>query len=289
MEFNQLIIADDGNITEKQKAFRDTHNAIIRSGSALADFAHQLAYNLKKMRDEKLYLEAGFETFGDYTENACGIKERQAYNYVKVIENFDKEFLQSNAKLGITKLSLLTTLTKEEVEELEQEKTLEDLSARDLKAEIDQIKAAREEENKQHEMDLSELKDQLSNKDKEKKDLESDYKKKIAKLKEELKALKDAPTQTIEVESEETKEKLKASEKTVKDQAELIKQKEQELAEAQKQLEISNNSKLAEFKYKFNQFQQLGQDLVNLISELPQEKQENCKNAIRALAEALKC
>ena len=289
MDFNQLIIADDGNITEKQKAFRDTHNAIMRSGSALADFAVQLASNLKKMRDEKLYLEAGFEAFGDYTENACGIKERQAYNYVKVIENFDREYLQSNAKLGVTKLSLLSTLTAEERVVLESETSVGELTTRELKEQIETIKAEREEENRQHEMDLSELKEQLEEKVKANKDLQEDLKKKVEKLKDEIKALKDAPVKTVEVENPKTKVELDKAKAVVAEQKKLIEERTLELNKLEKQLEIAGNSKLTEFKYKFSQFQALGQDLVNLIGELPEDKQTNCKNALNAVAEALKC
>lgn len=63
---------------------------------------------LKQMRDTKLYTELGYGRFEDYTLGSLNIKERQAYTYIKAYEDLGERFLQSNASLGITKLSLLS-------------------------------------------------------------------------------------------------------------------------------------------------------------------------------------
>lgn len=283
MDFEQLIISDEGQITEKQKAFLNTHRAIIYSGNMMADFAVSLAENLKKMRDEKLYIEAGFETFGQYTETACGLKERQAYNYVKVLESFDRNYLQSNAKLGVTKLCLIASLDKTERDELEGQIDIEDVSTRELKEEVQKLKSEREEQNKQYELDLSKLNTQLSKQVSTKEKLE----KKIKTLETEIEDLKNKPAETIEVESEETKKELESSKKQVAEIKEILAAKEIELQKAKQEKELLTNEDLVEFRVTFNNLQDIVEKLKQILSKLPEDKKEKCKSALKAVAEVL--
>lgn len=86
----------------------ELHAEIMQYKAVAASALYEMCVRLKKMRDDKLYAELGYTSFGAYCEQKAGIKERQGYNYIKALENLGKDVLQSNAKIGITKLELLT-------------------------------------------------------------------------------------------------------------------------------------------------------------------------------------
>lgn len=57
-------------------------------------------------------------SFAEYTEAAVGIKQRQAYNYIQVVESLAARLIEENAAAGVTKLALLAKLNPEEREDL---------------------------------------------------------------------------------------------------------------------------------------------------------------------------
>lgn len=122
------------NLTEKQQAAARLHLDIVKAGEnaalALVDFAK----NLKRMRDEALYTEFGFGDFGYYVEQAVGIKQRQAYNYITVVENLPESVLQSNAKLGVTKLQILAAMPAAERDEMLNSENVEKISVKEMEA-----------------------------------------------------------------------------------------------------------------------------------------------------------
>ena len=88
MNIQELILKQENELNEKQVEFLNTHEKILTCGSVIGNTLLDLAINLKKMKDEKLFVEAGFDTFEDYSEQACGLKRRQAYNYIKILDSF---------------------------------------------------------------------------------------------------------------------------------------------------------------------------------------------------------
>lgn len=102
---------------------------------------YEVCKGLKEMRDGKLYKELGYQNFEDYTENEVGIKHSQAYNFIKVIEAYG-ENVQSIGHFGMTKLALLAKLDEPQREEIQQNVSVEDVSVRELKAKIDDLKKA---------------------------------------------------------------------------------------------------------------------------------------------------
>ena len=70
------------------------------------------------MKDSGLYKALGYESFGDYTERAVGIRQRQAYNYISVVESLPARLIEENAAAGVTKLALLSKLGPEDREEV---------------------------------------------------------------------------------------------------------------------------------------------------------------------------
>lgn len=102
---------------EKQEAIA-MHYEIVQAAKTVADSLLDLGRKLKRMRDTGRYKDLGFATFGDYTEAAVGIRQRQAYTYISVVETLPARLIEDNAAAGVTKLALLAKLGPEDREEL---------------------------------------------------------------------------------------------------------------------------------------------------------------------------
>ena len=227
-----MTIADFNidSITAETKSALDVHNSIIAAEQTAATAMMSLCENLKKMRDTGLYKSLGFEQFEDYTEQACNIKKRQAYNYIQTYERLGSSFLQSNAQLGITKLQLLTEICAIDREEFVAENDLEGMSVAEVKKLV--------EENQQKGEQLSFLEDKIA-----KAEDDSDEKdKRISKLQEEIEQLRNRP---VEVAVQEPS--AEDIEKAVAKRTESIKA---EFDEQKKQIESASKAKIKEAKIK---------------------------------------
>lgn len=78
-EMKQLTLV--GNETPEQAEAIGLHYEIVSAAQAAASSLLDLGRKLKRMRDSGKYKALGFETFGDYTEQAVHIRQRQAYTY----------------------------------------------------------------------------------------------------------------------------------------------------------------------------------------------------------------
>lgn len=132
-----------GDLERKETAY-ELHQKIIINGNLAAQSLIQFAKDLKKMRDENLFIELGFKNFSDYCESSVGIKRRQAYKYIFVIESFPDDFVHSSAQLGIKKLELLGQLDTEERETFVQQNPVDEMTTRELHAAIKAKKEAEE-------------------------------------------------------------------------------------------------------------------------------------------------
>lgn len=118
------------------------NRSIIANAQAAQMSLYEVCKGLKEMRDGKLYKELGYHNFEEYCETEVGLKRRQAYSYISIAENLPDNFVQSTAqKLGTQKLYLLSTLSEDDRQELTERVEVEDISTRQLKAEIDKLKA----------------------------------------------------------------------------------------------------------------------------------------------------
>lgn len=120
---------------------RKLHQHIIASAELAQQNLFEMCTGLKTMRDNKLYKELGYSNFEDYCENEVGIKRRNAYNYISIIEKINPENVQSIAHFGMTKLSLLATISEQEQQEISEKINLESTTVKQLKAEIEKLKA----------------------------------------------------------------------------------------------------------------------------------------------------
>ena len=120
------------NATPEQQEAAAMHFEIVQAAKHAVDSLLDLSRKLKRMRDSGRYKELGFATFGEYTEAAVGIKQRQAYNYISVVESLPARLIEENAAAGVTKLALLAKLNPEEREDLTGD-ALANISVADLK------------------------------------------------------------------------------------------------------------------------------------------------------------
>lgn len=113
---NQLTILP--NATPEQQEAAAMHFEIVQAAKAAVNSLLDLGRKLKRMRDSGRYKDLGFSSFAEYTEAAVGIKQRQAYNYITVVESLPARLIEENAAAGVTKLALLSKLNPEDREDL---------------------------------------------------------------------------------------------------------------------------------------------------------------------------
>lgn len=321
-QFDQLMLADNSGLTVEQQQFKDLHERICYNARKSAEHLIEMASGIREMRDSKRYKAAGFEEFEDYTLNALGIKERQAYNYISVIEKLPEEFIRAHATIGVTKLALLTSVNEEEREEILEKIDIDTAKTSEINA---AVKAAIEERDKATQ--------QLALALEEKADLEkenAEYQAEYSDLIKEQKGIR-ADQKRLEEENEELREKLaekESAEPTViyqpdPEQAKKLDKAEEEkhvledeLASKDKALEAERAAKAAMekemealrksleeaktakveptkveikgdavvvFKVKFETFQDLLDEMGTLIGEMDDVSATKCKAAVHAV------
>ena len=130
----QISLVPDG--TPEQAQAMGLHYEIIAAAQAAANSLLDLGRKLKRMRDTGGYKRLGFETFAQYNEQAVGIRQRQAYNYITVVENVPARLVEENAAAGVTKLALLAKLGPADQQEVAGE--LADITVKELQSLIEE-------------------------------------------------------------------------------------------------------------------------------------------------------
>lgn len=123
---------------EKFEKAYDLHQRILVTAQMAQKNLYDMCVMLKQMRDDKLYKELGYYNFEEYCEEEVGMNRRNAYRYISVIENIKN--VTSMSQIGMTKLSLLASLSESQQEEIQEKVKVEDVSVRELKAEIAKLK-----------------------------------------------------------------------------------------------------------------------------------------------------
>ncbi|WP_295156275.1 hypothetical protein [uncultured Ruminococcus sp.] len=133
-------------ISEQYKAAIELNQKIIITAQAAQQNLYDMCVMLKQMRDDKLYKELGYANFDDYCENEIGFSRRNARNYIAIIEKVNLDG-KSISRIGMTKLSLLASLSESQQEEIQRIVDIEETSVRELKAEIASLKTKANEAN----------------------------------------------------------------------------------------------------------------------------------------------
>ena len=131
-------------VSEQHKQAVELHQKIIVSANLAQQNIWDMCTGLKQMRDDKLYKELGYANFEDYCEEEVGFNRTQAHKYISIIEN-TSENVYSSKHLGVTKLYLLSTISEQEQTEIAEKIDLENTTVKQLKAEIDSLKAKNQE------------------------------------------------------------------------------------------------------------------------------------------------
>ena len=217
-----------------QKAY-DTHARILANGQVMARALVDVCHDLKTMRDEGLYTELGYDTFEEYAEQACGIKQRQAYSYISAYEKLGQKYMADHADLGITKLELISQINSYEREEFAADVDLESATVRELKAEVERYKKQTE----QLTFDLGQAQSELSeapepvDMDTLRSSIEQGVKAKYSAQLEELQQRADAAPDPEALRKEAKKEAAKEYTKAA------VEKLEQEKADLKRQLDSS--------------------------------------------------
>lgn len=127
-------------ISEQRKKAVELNQKIIISAELAQQHLWDMCVSLKTMRDDKLYKELGYSNFEDYCENEVGFSARNARNYIAIVERINIENGKSISYLGMTKLSLLATISEQEQQEISEKVDLESTTVKELKKEIDKLK-----------------------------------------------------------------------------------------------------------------------------------------------------
>ena len=279
MSENRIMTIADFHISEmtaETAAAIELHNSIVSAMKEAAFALVSLCENLKRMRDTGQYKALGFDKFEAYTEMACRIKKRQAYNYIATYERLGGTFLQSNAQLGITKLQLLTEVCAVDRADFVEQNDLEGMSV----SEIKKLIAENKEYAEQISM-FSENKEQIVQE--------------LRRLEDENEALKNRPVEVaVQEPSQEQVEKAVAAktkelEKSYKDKLKKAKEKERQKAEAEKKkaIEEARTAAKAEADAKYKeQITQAKQDKEAALSKAKEIASKLDKNADRELVTA---
>lgn len=211
MENNEVIIT--------KKAY-EVHARIMANGQVLQNTLLEICKDLKTMRDEKLFSNLGYSTFEDYAENACGIKQRQAYSYISTYEKLGEKLINDMENVGITKLALISEISSYERDEFINQTDIENSTVKELKAKVEEFKRQTE----QLTLELEEYKNapaseadstaadkttELENQIKQLKDKENQLKQKYEQKVKNAVADEAKKAESLKFENEELKTKLK--------------------------------------------------------------------------------
>ena len=115
---------------------------IKANAAAAQESLWEVCKGLKEMHDGKLYKELGYQNFEEYTEDEIGIKRLQARKYVAIASMENGQSTNHFEQLGTEKLYLLSRLDEPQREEIQQAVNVEEVSVRELKEKIDELKRA---------------------------------------------------------------------------------------------------------------------------------------------------
>lgn len=308
------LINIHGEMSESQAEAVKLHQNIMLNAELAANSMVAMCRDLKIMRDRRLYEELGCAEFSEYTENLVGIKARQAYTYISTYEKLGDTVLQSNATLGITKLSLIAQMNAEDRAEMLESGQADDMTVVELKklveenknqgeqisilnAEIEELKKKESEgaDGSELESEIENLKKQLNEKHALVEKLENDLEESKKAELPDTKALEEKIESKILKKAEAEKKKAfsdgeKSAENAVKEkinalnsQIEAAQNRAQEL---EKQLALSDSAS-AEAKVYISSIQAEFNALMGVISSMPTEQAEKFKGAVKKLCGAI--
>lgn len=308
------LINIHSEMSESQAEAVKLHQNIMLNAELAANSMVAMCRDLKIMRDRRLYEELGCAEFSEYTENLVGIKARQAYTYISTYEKLGDTVLQSNATLGITKLSLIAQMNAEDRAEMLESGQADDMTVAELKklveenknqgeqisilnAEIEELKKKESEgaDGSELESEIEDLKKQLDEKHALVEKLENDLEERKKAEVPDTKALEEKIESKILKKAEAEKKKAfsdgeKSAENAVKEKINALNSQieaaQSRARELEKQLALSDSAS-AEAKVYISSIQAEFNALMGVISSMPTEQAEKFKGAVKKLCGAI--
>ena len=127
-------------MTDRAQYAFNVHAQIQLGKQQIEDGLYLMAKGLKLMRDDKLYLQMGYNSFQEYCERGCELNRAQVYKYISLVEQLPETFVQSTGQIGAEKLNLLAKLDPEERDNIAENTDLESVTVKELKAKIEELK-----------------------------------------------------------------------------------------------------------------------------------------------------
>lgn len=308
-EMQQLSLIPDG--TPEQAQAMGLHYEIMAAAQAAANSLLALGRKLKQMRDTGGYKRLGFETFADYTEQAVGIRQRQAYNYISVVENIPAQLVEENAAAGVTKLALLAKLGPADQQEVAGQ-DLAHITVTELKQIIDEKNGLAEqlsllqEENKpaaeaeSTEVDMEALRAETLEQaraevaDTHRKELDSALKAQAERMSadhaEALRRNTETTRREVQEAADQRTAKLveQAAETARREQAEKDSAALEQARQTAQKLQLSASEESIRFSVLFEQLQNAAQEMMDLMDALTAEgRTEEADRLRKALTGAL--
>lgn len=268
----QLAILNNvAGLTAEQQEAAAMHFEIVQAAKTAVNSLLDLGRKLKRMRDSGRYKDLGFASFAEYTEAAVGIKQRQAYNYIQVVESLPARLIEENAAAGVTKLALLAKLNPEEREDLTGE-ALANITVAELKKLVEERDAmAQQLSIFQTEPEaVAEVEAEPIDPDEIRRQAEEETRQQMAA------AFAEERTQ------------LEAKYRAELDQAKQAEEEAQRRAETMaKQMEASSDENAVRFFMLFEQLQQKVEDMKAITETMRETSIENAEKFLNALRGAL--
>lgn len=120
---------------------KQLHQRILTDAQSAAESLYDMCKAIKEMRDGKHYKALLYDNFEGYCEEALGMSRSHAYRYIQIAEGLSAENVSSMRQIGATKLALLASVTEEQREEITQTVDIESTTVRELKAQVEALKA----------------------------------------------------------------------------------------------------------------------------------------------------
>ena len=136
----ELVAAQPVELDPVDQA-KKLHQRILDDAQSAAESLYDMCKAIKEMRDGKHYKALLYDNFEGYCEEALGMSRSHAYRYIQIAEGLSAENVASMRQIGATKLALLASVTEEQREEITQTVDLESTTVRELRAQVEAMKA----------------------------------------------------------------------------------------------------------------------------------------------------
>lgn len=103
----------DNQISNEVRAI-EAHEKAVGYYRVSERYGYKFLMELKKIRDEKLFVDLGFNNFEEYTLSSFNYSKRSINERIQTAEVFEKDFERTSARFGIFKTVELAQLPETE-------------------------------------------------------------------------------------------------------------------------------------------------------------------------------